>query len=63
MGDNKQRNCARREQECRVGLNENTLVALLLLPPEVCVHVRVTRPVMTDVVPRCFAAEDGLKVH
>lgn len=37
-------------------LNENTLVALLLLSPEVCVNVCVTRPVMTDAVPRCFPA-------
>lgn len=37
-------------------LNENTLVALLLLSPEVCANVCVTQPVMTDAVPRCFPA-------
>lgn len=42
-------------------LKENTLAALL--SPEVCMHVRVTGTVMTDAVPRCFPAEDGLKVH
>lgn len=44
-------------------LNENTLVALLLLSPEVCMNVCVSRPVMTDAAPRCFPAEDGIKVH
>lgn len=44
-----------------LGLKENTLVALL--SPKVRMHVCVTGPVMTDAVPRCFPAEDGLKVH
>lgn len=29
----------------------------------VCMSVCVTLRVMTDVVPRCFPAADGLKVH
>ncbi len=42
---------------------ENTPVALLFLSPCVHMNVRVTVCVMTDVVPCCFPAEDGLKVH
>lgn len=38
---------------------ENTPVAELFLPP----RVRTSVCVMTDVVPRCCPAEDGLKVH
>lgn len=42
---------------------ENTPVALLFLSPHVRMHVCVTLCVMTDVVPCCFPAEDGLKVR